>query len=67
MSELYELGVKAAMDGLARGEFSSEDIVRSLIGRYHEKNGGFDYADFTVICEDIVTDAVPKEKKKKKK
>lgn len=39
MSELYELGVKAAMDGLARGEFSSEDIVRSLIGRYHEKNG----------------------------
>ena len=39
MSELYELGVKAAMDGLARGESSSEDIVRSLIGRYHEKNG----------------------------
>jgi aspartyl-tRNA(Asn)/glutamyl-tRNA(Gln) amidotransferase subunit A len=39
MSELYELGVKAAMDGLARGDFSSEDIVRSLIGRYHEKNG----------------------------
>ena len=34
---------------------------------YHEKNKGFDYADFTVICEDIVTDAVPKEKKKNKK
>jgi hypothetical protein len=34
---------------------------------YHEKNGGFDYAALTVICEDIVTDAVPKDKKKKKK
>lgn len=34
---------------------------------YHEKNKGFDYADFTVICEDIVTDTVPSEKKKKKK
>jgi len=34
---------------------------------YHEKNIGFDYADFTVICEDIVTDTVPREKKKKKK
>ena len=34
---------------------------------YHDKNRGFDYADFTVICEDIVTDAVPQEKKKKKK
>ena len=34
---------------------------------YHDKNRGFDYADFTVICEDIVTDTVPQEKKKKKK
>ena len=39
MSELYELGVKAAMEGLARGDFSSEDIVRSLIGRYRDRNG----------------------------
>ena len=38
---------------------------------YHEKNIGFDYADFTVICEDIVTDTCPTgqecPKKKKKK
>ena len=39
MSELYELGVKQAMDALSRGEISSEDIVKSLIGRYHERNG----------------------------
>ena len=37
--ELYELGIKAAREGLAKGEFSSEDIVRSVIGRYHAKNG----------------------------
>ena len=37
--ELYELGIKAAQEGLAKGEFSSEDIVKSVIGRYHEKNG----------------------------
>ena len=34
---------------------------------YHKKNHGFDYADFTMICEDIVTDAVPVVKKKKRK
>ena len=43
------------------------DAARTGYRWYHEKNRGFDYADFTVICEDIVTDAVPKEKKKKKK
>ncbi len=37
--ELYELGIKAAREGLAKGEFSSEDIVKSVIGRYHERNG----------------------------
>ena len=37
--ELYELGIKAAREGLAKGEFSSEDIVKSVIGRYHAKNG----------------------------
>jgi aspartyl-tRNA(Asn)/glutamyl-tRNA(Gln) amidotransferase subunit A len=39
MSELFELGVKAARDGLAKGEFSAEDIVKSLIRRYHDRNG----------------------------
>ena len=34
---------------------------------YHEINKGFDYADLTVICEDIVTDTVQREKKKNKK
>ena len=37
--ELYELGIKAAQDGLAKGEFTSTDIVESLIRRYREKNG----------------------------
>ncbi len=36
--ELYELGIKAAQDGLAKGDFTSTDIVKSVIGRYHEKN-----------------------------
>ncbi len=36
--ELYELGIKAAQDGLAKGEFTSTDIVKSVIARYHEKN-----------------------------
>ena len=37
--ELYELGIKAAQDGLAKGEFTSTDLVESLIRRYREKNG----------------------------
>ena len=37
--ELYELGIKAAQDGLAKGEFSSEDIVRSVIDRVHAADG----------------------------
>lgn len=37
--ELYELGIKAAQDGLAKGEFSSEDIVRSVIDRVHAVDG----------------------------
>jgi len=36
--ELYELGIKAAQDGLAKGEFSSCDLVQSVIDRYHAKN-----------------------------
>ena len=36
--ELYELGIKDAQAGLAKGEFSSADIVRSIIGRMHDVN-----------------------------
>ena len=36
--ELYELGIKACQEGLAKGEFSSTDIVKSVIARYHECN-----------------------------
>ena len=37
--ELYELGIREARDGLAKGEFSSVDLVRSVIARYRERNG----------------------------
>ena len=37
--ELYELGIKQAREGLAKGEFSSADLVRSLAARHGEKNG----------------------------
>ncbi len=36
--ELYELGVKAAQEGLAKGDFTSTDIVRSIIDRVHSAN-----------------------------
>ena len=37
--ELYELGIKAAQEGLAKGEFTCEDIVKSVIGRVHAVDG----------------------------
>ena len=37
--ELFELGIKAAQEGLAKGEFSSRDLVQAIIDRYHAKNG----------------------------
>ncbi len=39
MSELYELGIKAAQEGLAKGDFTSTDLVRSVIDRVHAKDG----------------------------
>ena len=36
--ELYELGIKAAQDGIAKGEFSSVDLTQAIIDRYHAKN-----------------------------
>ncbi len=38
MSQLYKLGIAEARKGLEKGEFTSEDIVNSIIARYHEKN-----------------------------
>lgn len=35
----YELGIKAAQDAIAKGELCALEIVDSVIGRYHEKNG----------------------------
>lgn len=37
--ELFELGIKAARDGLAKGEFSCEDLVRAVAARVRERNG----------------------------
>ncbi|MBQ6136880.1 MAG: Asp-tRNA(Asn)/Glu-tRNA(Gln) amidotransferase subunit GatA [Kiritimatiellae bacterium] len=37
--ELYELGIRQAQDGLAKGEFTSTDLVRSVIDRWRAKNG----------------------------
>lgn len=36
--KLYELGIKAAREGLAKGEFSSVDLTQAIIDRYHEEN-----------------------------
>ena len=35
---LYELTIKAARDGLARGEFSSVELTQAIIDRYHAEN-----------------------------
>ena len=37
--ELFELGIKAARDGLAKGEFTSVDLVQSVIDRVRAKDG----------------------------
>ena len=36
--KLYELGIKAAKEGLAKGEFSSVELTQAIIDRYHEEN-----------------------------
>jgi aspartyl-tRNA(Asn)/glutamyl-tRNA(Gln) amidotransferase subunit A len=36
--ELYELGIKGVRSGLEKGEFTSEDVVNSIIKRYDEVN-----------------------------
>ena len=38
MSELFKLGIKAAAEGLAKKEFSSVELVQSVIDRVHAKN-----------------------------
>ena len=37
--ELFELGIKAAQEGLDKGEFAAKDLVQSIIERYRAKNG----------------------------
>ena len=37
--ELYELGIREAQDGIARGEFTGVDLVKAVIARYRERNG----------------------------
>jgi len=37
--ELFELGIKEAQEGLAKGAFSSVELVQAIIDRYHAKNG----------------------------
>ena len=37
--ELYELGIRQAQEGLAKGEFTSVELTQAVIDRYHAKNG----------------------------
>ncbi|MBQ3289794.1 MAG: Asp-tRNA(Asn)/Glu-tRNA(Gln) amidotransferase subunit GatA [Kiritimatiellae bacterium] len=37
--ELYELGIKAAQEGLAKGDFTSEELTQAVIDRYHAADG----------------------------
>ena len=37
--ELYELGIRAAQEGLRKGEFSSVELMRSVIDRVHARDG----------------------------
>ncbi|MBR4938408.1 MAG: Asp-tRNA(Asn)/Glu-tRNA(Gln) amidotransferase subunit GatA, partial [Kiritimatiellae bacterium] len=39
MSELCKLGIKAAQEGLAKGDFTSVELVQSVIDAYRCKNG----------------------------
>ena len=36
--ELFELGIKAAQEGLSKGEFTSVELMQSVIDRYHAEN-----------------------------
>ena len=36
--ELFELGIKAAREGIAKGEFSSVELTQAVIDRCHAKN-----------------------------
>ena len=59
--QLYELGIKEAREGLAKGEFSSRDIVESIISRHHEKNGEIGaYLTFDEEGARALADANPK-------
>ena len=36
--ELFQLGIREAQEGLAKGEFSSVELTQSVIDRYHAEN-----------------------------
>ena len=38
MAELYRMGIKEARDGLERGDFTSVELMESVIERYHAEN-----------------------------
>ena len=37
--ELFKLGIKSAKEGLEKGDFSSVELVKSVIDRVHAKDG----------------------------
>ena len=39
MNELCKLGIKEARAGLAKGDFTSVELMQSVIDRYHAENG----------------------------
>ncbi len=52
--ELYKLGIKAAREGLEKGDFTSAEIVESLYKRYNEVNpeiGAYLYFDIDHALE----------------
>ena len=38
MNELCKLGIKEAREGLAKGDFTSVELMQAVIDRYHEEN-----------------------------
>lgn len=59
--ELCELGIRQAQEGLAKGEFSSRDIVESIIARYEAKNAEIGaYLTFDTDQALALADANPK-------
>ena len=59
--ELYELGIKAAREGLAKGEFTSRELVEAVIRRREERDGEIGaYLTFDAEQALALADANPK-------